>query len=86
MALRTPVVATTKGAEGLDVHHGQQILLADTPENFAQAVVRVLQDAGLRQHLADEAHAVARTQYDGKVVLPHFLDIVERVAAIPSGL
>ena len=35
MALGTPVVATSKGAEGLDVIDGEHLLLADDPETFA---------------------------------------------------
>lgn len=83
MALHTPVITTSKGAEGLDLRDGQDLLLADRPEDFAQAVVRVLCEPRLRSKLADAAYAAVRTQYDGKVVLPRFLDLVERVAAAP---
>ena len=38
MALGTPVVATSKGAEGLDVATGDDILLADDPADFADQV------------------------------------------------
>lgn len=86
MALHTPVVATSKGAEGLDLRNGQHILLADTPEDFAQAVVQVLRQPVLRQQLVDKAYAVTCTQYDWQVVLPRFLDLVERVTAGPSRL
>lgn len=81
MALHTPVIATSKGAEGLDLCDGQHLLLADTPEDFAQAVVQVLRQPVLRQQLADKAYAVTCTQYDWQVVLPRFLDLVDRVAA-----
>ena len=35
MALRTPVVTTSKGAEGLDAEHGVHLLIADEPAAFA---------------------------------------------------
>jgi hypothetical protein len=35
MAARIPQVSTTIGAEGLAVHPGQDIQIADTPEEFA---------------------------------------------------
>src|SRR5678815_1825885 len=38
MATGRAVVSTTVGAEGLDVQHGEDIVLADEPERFAQAV------------------------------------------------
>jgi len=80
MALRTPVVATPKGAEGLEAHDGEHLLIADTPEAFAEAVVRLLKAPGLRQRLADNAYQLVRGKYDWAVVMPRFLDLVEQVA------
>ena len=40
MATAKAVVSTTVGAEGLDVHHGRDIVLADDPQQFAGSVVR----------------------------------------------
>ena len=37
MALKTPVVATSKGAEGLDVESERHLLIADTAPDFADA-------------------------------------------------
>src|SRR4029077_19137453 len=42
MATAKAVVSTTIGAEGLDVHHGRDIILADDPGSFAQAVIMLL--------------------------------------------
>ncbi len=42
MALARPVVATSIGAEGLDVTTERDLLIADAPADFAQAVVRLL--------------------------------------------
>ncbi len=80
MALRTPVVATTKGAEGLDVTHGKHLLLADTPQEFAAAVVRLLQDPALHRQIADNAYQLIAEKYDWPSVTPHFLNLVERTA------
>jgi polysaccharide biosynthesis protein PslH len=44
LASGCPVVSTTVGAEGLDPVNGEHMLLADTPETFAAAVLRVLND------------------------------------------
>ena len=80
MALRTPVVATSNGAEGLDVHHDKHLLVADTPEDFAQQLIRLLKEPGLRQRLTDHACQLVREKYDWAVVMPRFLNLVERVA------
>ena len=81
MALHTPVIATTKGAEGLNVAHGEDILIADEPEDFADAVVRLLREPELRQRLTENAIALVSGQYDWPIVLPGFLKLVQRTAA-----
>lgn len=80
MALHTPVVSTLKGAEGLDVQHGENLLIADTPEEFADAVLRLLGDPVLGQTLAEKGHQLVRERYDWPAVMPQFLSLVERVA------
>lgn len=51
MAMGTPVVSTTIGAQGLGLRHGHELLLADTPRTFVQETVRALRDGALRRHL-----------------------------------
>ena len=84
MALRTPVVTTSKGAEGLDAQDGVHLLIADEPGAFANAVVRLLQDHSLRQRLAGNAFALVEQNYDWQVVMPHFLSLVDRLKASHS--
>lgn len=55
LAAGKAVVATRRAAEGLDVVHGRQLFLADSEADFADALVRLLQDAELRARLAGEA-------------------------------
>jgi polysaccharide biosynthesis protein PslH len=86
MALRVPVIATSKGAEGLELQSGKHALIADTPETFAQSTIRVLQEPELRQQLADNAYALLRDKYDWKAVTPQFLELVEKAVSAPSHL
>jgi glycosyltransferase involved in cell wall biosynthesis len=55
MAAKTAVVSTTIGAEGLDIEPGENILIADQPEAFAEACVRLISDPAERRRLADAA-------------------------------
>ncbi len=61
--LGTPVVATRKGAEGLEVTHGENILIADEPTEFADAVLRLLGDEPLRAKLAANERRLVYEQY-----------------------
>ena len=54
MAMGTAVVSTTIGAQGLGLRHGEDVLLADTPGDFARETARALQDPALRSRLEQE--------------------------------
>ncbi len=80
MALKTPVVATTKGAEGLNLRHNEHLLIADEPEAFAQSVVRLLQNPALRQRLVDSAYQLLQKQYNWPAIMPKFLSLLKKTA------
>jgi len=63
LALGTPVVSTSKGAEGLDVAPGEDILIADTPQAFAAQVIRVLDEVPLRRLLAANGRRLVSRAY-----------------------
>jgi glycosyltransferase involved in cell wall biosynthesis len=80
VALGTPVVATTKGAEGLDLQSEQHLLIADTPEAFARQILRLLKGPGLRNQLAENAYRLVRERYDWAIVMPRFLNLIEAIS------
>ena len=80
MAARTPVVATSKGAEGLDVRPDQHLLIADDSAAFAAHVVALLSDATLRARLSRAARALVETHYDWRTLGPQFATLVESLA------
>lgn len=82
MALGTPVVATSKGAEGLDVVDGTHLLVADTPEAFAHATTRLLQDPNLCATLAANARRLVEENYDWQQIGAHFVQLVEQTVAL----
>ena len=67
-ARRLPVVSTSVGAEGLDVEHGQHLLIADEPADMAACALRLLHDDAERIHLTDEAEKLVRSRYDWKAI------------------
>jgi polysaccharide biosynthesis protein PslH len=68
MAAGTPVVSTTLGAEGLAITQGKDILIADTPEAMADAVVAMQADSPQGQELVANARRLVQTKYDWNVV------------------
>ena len=83
-AHRVPVVSTTLGAEGLDVSDGEHLLLADDPEEFAAATVRLLGDPQLRVRLTEAAQARYLDRYDGRAADQGVRRLAEDVARSSS--
>src|SRR5262245_54057848 len=80
MAMRKAIVSTTIGAEGLDVNHGRDILLADDPRVFADHVIDLLRDRS-RRMMIEAAAGEQATKYDWSVVTDQFEDALARAAA-----
>ena len=57
LAMANPVVSTRLGAQGLELHHDEHLLLADTPDTFANSILRYVNDPALRRHHAQTGRA-----------------------------
>ena len=77
MAMGKATVSTTIGAEGLDVEHGRDILLEDTPESFADAIVTFLEDENVRRRYEASAATTAR-KYDWSVIAQYFVEVLQK--------
>ncbi|MFD7660226.1 glycosyltransferase family 4 protein, partial [Actinosynnema sp. NPDC059797] len=68
-AIGAPVVSTVIGAEGIDARDGEHLLLADEPEDFAEAVLRLLRDRTAAEQLAGRARELVRRKYGRETLL-----------------
>jgi polysaccharide biosynthesis protein PslH len=66
MALGKPVIATTLGARGIAVRPGEDALLADDADGFADAVVRCARDRDLARRLGAAARRLIEERYDAR--------------------
>lgn len=82
MAMGGALVSTTLGVEGLGVSDGQELLLADEPEAFADQVVALLGDEARRRVLGVRARAFVERGYGWQTIGPR-LEAVYRVAQEP---
>jgi len=71
MAMHIPVVSTTVGAEGIEVTPGQNILIGDSPAEFAHHVVNLLGNAAERSRLAGNARRLVEDTYDWTTIVPN---------------
>ena len=63
LSMGKPMVSTALGCEGIDVVHGQHLLIADTAAAFADAVLDVMARPDLARRLSDEGRALMLRQY-----------------------
>lgn len=64
MAAGVPVVSTTLGAEGLEVLHDENILIADTSEQLVQAIASVVENKTRRDQLSAAGRELVSRRYD----------------------
>jgi glycosyltransferase involved in cell wall biosynthesis len=64
MAAGVPVVSTTRGAEGLGVRHEENILIADTNEELADAIISLVESKTQRRDLVEAGRELVSRRYD----------------------
>lgn len=57
------VVSTSLGSEGIQYTHGEDVLIADDPQGFADAVMRLLDDRQLSDRIGAKARALVEAKY-----------------------
>jgi sugar transferase (PEP-CTERM/EpsH1 system associated) len=79
MALETPVVSTSKGVEGLEVTHEENVLVADDPGDFARAVVHLLEDEDLSAKLSANGRQLVEKRYSWEMCVRQLKQLLDQV-------
>ena len=77
MAMSSAVVASSLGCEGFPLEHGKQLMIADSPEQFAASVVALLENPAERERLGGEARRFVEQHYDWASIVPLFDQVYE---------
>ncbi len=81
MAMEKAVVSTTVGAEGLPVNNGVELLVADSPEDFSQAVAGLLRDKDRATEIGQRAAARVRKEFGWDRVSESFAAACQKALA-----
>lgn len=79
MAMGKAIVSTSIGCEGIKTVDGENIMIADSPEQFCQKILSVLNDENLRKCLGAKARQTAEEHYSWKKIAPRLNDIYNRL-------
>ena len=77
-----PIVSTTIGAEGIEICNGENILIADTPQAFGQAVSKAYADRDLNRRLRRNGRLWVEEKYDWRHVYRAWDDVYARLLTL----
>ncbi|HTP79344.1 MAG TPA: glycosyltransferase family 4 protein, partial [Bacteroidota bacterium] len=73
------IVSTSVGCEGIQVRPGRDILVADRPDEFARAILRLLKNPALRVSLGKQGRNLVQKKYGWKSIAKQFEDVYREV-------
>jgi len=86
LSMEKAVVSTSLGSEGIDVAHGEHLLIADEPRAFADSVLQLLNDRELAHKLGREGRSLVERRYTWETVVNRLEGFyTQLLAALPAG-
>lgn len=79
MAAGKAVVTTSVGAQGIEYTDGENLLIADTPEQFARQIKRLVDDQDYCAKVGEAAARLVAEQYDVKTLTDRLLRFYEEI-------
>lgn len=81
MASELPVVSTSLGMEGIRAENGNNCLIADTPELFAQGVNLLLTDEDLRRDIRKQGRQTVEKEFSHQKSMHYFEKVLRDIVA-----
>jgi glycosyltransferase involved in cell wall biosynthesis len=76
MSYGVPVVVSSIAAEGMDIVHGQHAMIADTPDQFCQAVTKVYYNQNLWSRLSKNGHELITSHFSFEAARLNLIDVL----------
>lgn len=79
MALGMPVVSRSVGMEGIDAKESEGVIIADTKEQFAGAIIDLLRNKGKRYEFGERARAFVEREYSWDRISENIIGLYQRM-------
>ena len=79
VAAQVPIITTTKGIEGIDLRNEEECLIADSPEAFADAIIRLSQNTDLQKKLSANASERLKALYQPECMLEKRMNVYREI-------
>ncbi len=83
VAMGKAVVTTSIGCEGLDLKHGEHVLISDSPHDFARMIFLALRNGARRKQLGECGRAFVERYHSWAIIGEHLADAYR--CAVSSG-
>lgn len=81
MAYGVPVVTTWEGVEGIDYQNGQDCWVAESDEELAARVCRLLENIAERQQMREAARSLIEQRYSPRPVVDKMISVYQQLLA-----
>ena len=85
MATRTPVVTTCQALAALQAQAGKDLLVADDPDGFSQAVLQLLESRDLQEKTGSSGMTYVRTFHNWSAIASQLVNVYQQVLDSKSG-
>ncbi len=82
LAMEKAIVSTPIGEEGLHLIDGEEILIADVPSRFADAVLRLLTDKQMRRRIGESGRRRVEADYDWRRIGEKLYALYEKIVKV----
>lgn len=79
MALGKPIITTSEGARGIQVEHNKHVIIADTPHEFAQAMLLLQNDENKRIQLGKAAHTFVIDNFGEEKISNYIFEFITSI-------
>ena len=79
MMLQKAIITTSIGIEGIDVKSGDEAIIADSPIDFAEATIELINNQTLRTRIAEKARNFAISNYDNTLLTQKLIEFYKQI-------
>ena len=79
MMLQKAIITTSIGIEGIDAKGGEEAIIVDTPKDFAEATIELINNQSLRARIAEKARNFAMSNYDNTVLTEKLIEFYKQI-------
>lgn len=79
MALGKTIISTSIGAEGIEYENNKNIIIADTADEFVQAIVKCINDKTFAESIGNNAKALVEMKYDNQKICKNLVDFYQEI-------